>query len=124
MNIEALAQELRECGIPAKVWNEGKLFIDGYGRQLKISVSLSELGPRPLDHATITVTTSWKSTKAGLYCKGVKHALLVDLYLAGFTSTSPPDDWRKVVLDERPKVRVITRRVEDADTQDAPLFQI
>lgn len=124
MTIEALAQELRECGIPAKVWNDGKLFIDGYGRQLKISVSISEFGARPLDHATITVTTSWKSTKAGLYCKGVKHALLVDLHLAGFISHAPPDDWRKVVLDERPKIRVVTRRTEDVDAPDAPLFQI
>jgi hypothetical protein len=116
MSFEKLADELRACGIAAKVWNDGKIFIDGYGRQLKISVTPSEGGSRPLDMAVIHVTSTWKSTKAALYCKGAKHALLGDLYLAGFISAPPPDDWRKVVLDERPPLRVITRHFEE----DAP----
>lgn len=103
MNAERLANFLEAHGLRVKLWRERRVYVFGYGRD--VSCAIEPIPGEPtLDRARILVTSNWRSPHVGLRCKGVKHALLQDLFGLGLLSAAPPDDWRRVQLDDRPAV--------------------
>lgn len=105
-----IAETLMKLGFQAKPYGATKIYLSGYGRDVSayIDVAGDATGPRLADGRTLTVTSKWRSPQNALRCKGVKHAIMVDLYNADLLTARPPEHWRDVVLDETPKpVRVI-----------------
>jgi hypothetical protein len=106
MNADSLAAMLLAHGFRAKAYHGSRVYLDGYGRDVKAWLEPGASGELPADGAFLHVRSSWRSHLNGLRCKGVKHAILTDLYAAGFLSSPPPEDWRRVRLDEpRPAQR-------------------
>lgn len=101
MPLEELASILSACGLSVRLWKGQRLYLSGYGRDIKAYLSpQSGDGPLPADGYALTVTSSWNMPRYnGLRCKGVKHAILEDLFLAGVISTPPPADWKQVALE-------------------------
>lgn len=105
--LEELADILSACGLSVRLWKGQRLYLSGYGRDIKAYLApRSGGGPLPADSYALTVTSSWNMPRYnGLRCKGVKHAILEDLFLAGVISTPPPADWKQVELEAPHAVR-------------------
>lgn len=99
--LEELASILSVCGLSVRLWKGQRLYLSGYGRDIKAYLApQGGDGPLPADSYALTVTSSWNMPRYnGLRCKGVKHAILEDLFLAGVISTPPPADWKQVALE-------------------------
>jgi hypothetical protein len=99
--LEDLSSILSACGFSVRTWKGQRLYLSGYGRDIKAYLHpATPHGPLPADGFALVVTSSWNMPRYnGLRCKGVKHAILEDLFLAGVISTSPPPDWKQVTLD-------------------------
>lgn len=99
--LEALAIILSACGLSVRLWKGQRLYLSGYGRDIKAYLHPSAArGPLPADGYALVVMSNWNMPRYnGLRCKGVKHAILEDLFLAGVISSPPPRDWRQVELD-------------------------
>jgi hypothetical protein len=100
-SLEDLAAILSACGLSVRLWKGQRLYLSGYGRDIKAYLTpQGGGGPLPADSYALTVTSSWNMPRYnGLRCKGVKHAILEDLYLAGVISAPPPADWKQVALE-------------------------
>ncbi|MBL8558141.1 MAG: hypothetical protein JNM47_05435 [Hyphomonadaceae bacterium] len=99
-SIEDLAAILSACGLTVRLWKGQRLYLSGYGRDIKAYLAPQGDGPLPADGYALTVTSSWNMPRYnGLRCKGVKHAILEDLFLAGVISAPPPADWKQVQLE-------------------------
>lgn len=106
MSILSLAQRMIASGFNVRPWREKRLYLSGYGPCIKVYIEPAcAAGLKPCDGARIVVTSSWASQRAALHAKGVKHAVLQDLYKAGLLSAPPPDRWQDVALDDRPRPR-------------------
>lgn len=106
--IEDLCRILRACGFDASSWRGQRIYIRGYGRDIKawLSPGPDAGGSLPVDAFRLIVTSTWRAAlHNGLRCKGVKHAILCDLYAAGLMSAAPPARWQDVVLDTPHAVR-------------------
>lgn len=106
MSLAELAEHLVRGGFRAKLYGVNRIYIAGYGRDISAwltsptSQAPSVASPSSADGLFLYVSSSWRSPHNGLRCKGVKHAILTDLHAAGFLSSPPPGDWRRVMLDE------------------------
>lgn len=106
MSLAELAEHMVRGGFRAKLYAGNRIYIAGYGRDISAwltppaspTASIASLGSA--DGLFLHVRSSWRSPHNGLRCKGVKHAILTDLHAAGFLSSPPPGDWRRVALDE------------------------
>lgn len=113
----ALANLLEARGFQVRVWKEKRVYIDGYGHDIRAFIE-----PSPADHdgcidrAIIDVRSTWRSPLAGMRAKGVKHELLMDLYRSGFLTKAPPENWKDVTLDRR----VVHPRLEPPAEQPLP----
>lgn len=106
----ALAGALKYCGFECRVWRDQRVYLHGYGRD--ITAYLEPFGDEGLalaDGARLDVRSNWQAAKHnGLRCKGVKHAILKDLWAARLVTTPPPEKWQDVMLVEpRPDGRAI-----------------
>lgn len=104
-----IADLMRRCGFQVRAWRGTRLYIDGYGRDISAYLAPPiEPGAAPLDHCPLIVRSNWRAPNHnGLRCKGVKHAMLSDLYRAELISVPPPAHWRDVPLDTREAKRSI-----------------
>lgn len=100
---------MRRCGFYVRAWRGARLYIDGYGRDISAYLEPPiEPGAAPLDNCALIVRSNWRAPNHnGLRCKGVKHAMLTDLYRAELISEPPPAHWRDVQLDTREAKRSI-----------------
>lgn len=98
---EMLSSILVACGFRVRLWKAKRLYLSGYGRDVRAYLEAdTSAGPSPADGYRLVVSSSWKVHQYnGLRCKGVKHAILEDLYVAGLLSKPPPARWQDVVLD-------------------------
>ncbi len=96
-----LSEILSVCGFNARLYRGGRIYISGYGRDIKAYLhQKGGDGPLPADGYALDVSSSWRAAQYnGLRCKGVKHAILEDLYAARLISTPPPRRWQDVTLD-------------------------
>lgn len=118
-----LAATLLQCGLDAEAWKGERVYLSGYGTAVRAyltipSLPLDQLGARPCDGANLVVTSFWKSTKSGLHAKGVKHAILSDLYAAGLISEAPPARWQDVALDAPLGARRSIRALKPVESSD------
>lgn len=120
----SLAAVLTRCGFDAETWKGERVYVSGYGAAVRAYLtvpSLPHCAPaspsvaRPCDGAALVVTSFWKSTKSGLHAKGVKHAILCDLYKAGLISERPPERWQDVALEGAQGAKRVIRRFDDGD---------
>jgi len=108
---DELAAALAYCGFNVRRWKGERLYLSGYGRDISAYLeTAAPPGPAPADGYRLVVTSSWRAPRHnGLRCKGVKHALLCDLFAAGLIGAPPPPSWQDVILDapqsERPAIR-------------------
>lgn len=104
-----IADLMHRCGFHVRAWRGARLYIDGYGRDISAYLEPPiEPGAAPLDHCPLIVRSNWRAPNHnGLRCKGVKHAMLTDLYRAELISDPPPAHWRDVPLDTREAKRSI-----------------
>ena len=112
---DELCRALRVCGFDARSWRGQRIYIRGYGRDIKawLSGEPDTTGILPADAWRLAVTSSWRAAlQNGLRCKGVKHAILSDLHVAGLISVEPPARWQDVVLDAPHAVRSPITRYE------------
>jgi hypothetical protein len=100
MTPDELALILIANGFRAKVYRETRIYLGGYGRDISAWLEKETSGALPADGSVLHVRSSWRSQHNALRCKGVKHAILLDLHAAGLLSVAPPDDWRRVTLEE------------------------
>lgn len=117
----ALVEALTYCGFACRVWREQRVYLHGYGRDITAYLEpCDDDGLRPADGAGLDVRSNWQAAKHnGLRCKGVKHAILKDLWAARLISEPPPEKWQDVVLVEpRPAGRAI-RPYEPQNTKSA-----
>lgn len=104
-----------------------RLYISGYGRDIKAYLCIAdEGGPLPADGCSLVVTSNWSAPRYnGLRCKGVKHAILEDLFAARLISTPPPLRWQDVELDapqaKRPVIRPFAPQDETRDRAEVSL---
>lgn len=115
-----LAAIMRECGFDAGAWKGERVYLSGYGAAIRAyltipSLPLDRAGAPPCDGASLIVTSFWKSTKSGLHAKGVKHAILMDLYAAGLISEAPPARWQDVSLEAPLGARRAVRVLKPTD---------
>lgn len=104
---------MTRCGFTVRPWRS-RLYLDGYGRDISAYVEMAlEPGAAPLDGAMLTVVSNWRSRHNGLRCKGVKHAILSDLYRAELVSEAPPAHWRDVPLERAKETRPIVRALSE-----------
>lgn len=104
-----IVELMRCCGFHVRVWRAARIYIEGYGRDISAYLEPPiEPGAAPLDHCPLIVRSNWRAPNHnGLRCKGVKHAMLTDLYRAELISEPPPAHWRDVPLDARETTRSI-----------------
>ncbi|MBI1256569.1 MAG: hypothetical protein GC204_03775 [Chloroflexi bacterium] len=100
MSARPLADRLARYGFRVRLWNDRRIYLAGYGREISAYIEPLAGDDPMLDGARIVVESRWRSSKAALHAKGVKHAILKDLHDAGILSERPPDDWRKIRLDD------------------------
>jgi len=127
--VSMLADVLRRCGFDAEAWKGERIYLSGYGSAVRAYLTVPSLThaerARPCDGATVVVTSFWKSTKSGLHAKGVKHAILCDLFKAGLISEQPPERWQDVTLAAVPGAKRVIRRLDDdADAASSEHDQI
>lgn len=120
MNAAAFAQVMTAAGFRVRLWRDTRIYVYGYGRD--ITACVEPVDAETLDRARIEVTTNWRSAHATLRCKGVKHALLSDLFEAGLMAAPPPDHWREVRIEERPRIKRVVSSTpsKDADVMSWP----
>lgn len=106
MTAAQVAKAMTAAGFSVRLWRDTRIYVHGYG--CDITASIEPLEGATLDAARIDIKTSWRSPHATLRCKGVKHALLVDLFDAGLLAAPPPDHWRQVRVEDRPRIKRIT----------------
>lgn len=119
----SLAAVLTRCGFDVESWKGERVYVSGYGAAVRAYLTVPSLphcatqlsGARPCDGATLVVTSFWKSTKSGLHAKGVKHAILCDLYKAGLISERPPERWQDVALEGAQGAKRVIRRFDESD---------
>lgn len=99
--LDHLCTILSACGFNARLWKGFRIYLSGYGRDIKAYLQTDAApGPLPADGFRLVVTSSWNAPRYnGLRCKGVKHAILEDLFAARLISAPPPLRWQDVELD-------------------------
>lgn len=99
--IDALSEILSACGFNVRLYRGGRLYISGYGKDIKAYLHEGPiLGPLPADGYALSVSSTWRAAQYnGLRCKGVKHAILEDLYTARLITAPPPRRWQDVELE-------------------------
>ena len=106
------------CGFNVRLYRDRRLYISGYGRDIKAYLEpCDHNGPLPADGYALHVASTWRAPQFnGLRCKGVKHAILEDLFAARLISTAPPTKWQEVELDtaqgKRPTIKPFAGCVE------------
>jgi hypothetical protein len=118
MNAVDLAARLTAAGFKVRLWRDRRVYIQGYGRDIRAYIEPG--ASTTLDDARIDITTSWRSHHATMHCKGVKHALLSDLFDAGLLDTPPPDHWRLVRIEDRPRIKRVVTLVPSQDADAMP----
>jgi hypothetical protein len=115
MTLAMLAQRLTAAGFSVRPWRDQRLYLAGYGPCIKAYLEPPKApGAKPCDGARLVVQSSWSSKHSALHAKGVKHAVLQDLFAAGLLSAPPPSRWQDVPLDDRPQLRrIISASAED-----------
>jgi hypothetical protein len=118
---DELARILTGCGFDARVWRGQRVYLGGYGRDITAFFEPRTLCPEhPADGVRLDVRSSWQAARYnGLRCKGVKHAILKDLWRACLLSAPPPDRWQDVPLTEAPLVRPVIRPFETQNSESA-----
>jgi len=123
--LDALSQILSACGFNARLWKGSRIYLSGYGKDIKAYLQEGALrGPLPADGYELTISSTWRMPQYnGLRCKGVKHAMLEDLFAARLISAPPPARWQDVdihaPLAVRPKVKVYCDARDAQDIADA-----
>ena len=99
--VDDLTRALTYCGFHVRPWKGERVYLAGYGRDIKAYLTPDATkGVLPADGWHLTVTSSWRMPRYnGLRCKGVKHAILTDLFVAGLISAPPPPRWQDVDLE-------------------------
>ena len=112
VSIDDLDQILSACGFSSRLWKGQRLYISGYGRDIKAYLQPDKMrGPLPADGYSLSVTSNWSAPRFnGLRCKGVMHAILQDLYRAGLISQEPPHRWQDVELGTGQGSRPVIQR--------------
>lgn len=103
---ERLAAKMAAFGFRVRCWKSRRVYVQGYGRDVTAYIEPSDASATTADASRIIVSSNWRSPHAGLRCKGIKHALLRDLYAVGLLSERPPDDWKQVSLDDPPRLPI------------------
>lgn len=106
---QTIHDTLAHFGVTVTLWRGKRVYLSGYGRDINAWIEPRDRLPtdaRPADGALIQVTSTWKSTRNALHCKGIKHMILHDLYNAGLLTHRPPEIWQKVALEDRRPVTV------------------
>lgn len=112
--IDSLRLILASCGFDVRAWRSKRLYLHSYGRDIKAWLEPGSVQPGlPADGWRLFVTSTWRASRQnGLRCKGVKHAILRDLFAAGLISAPPPERWQDVVLDAPLSEKAAIRRYE------------
>lgn len=116
-----LARILAACGFAVRLWRSQRIYLSGYGRDISAYLEPgADLGPRPCDGVRLEVRSNWQAARYnGLRCKGVKHAILHDLWTARLLSESPPARWQDVTLCDRTETRSALRPYEPQNSESA-----
>lgn len=107
----SLSEIMSACGFNVRLYRDSRVYISGYGRDIKAYLAPCDgVGPLPADGYALHVASSWRAPQFnGLRCKGIKHAILEDLYTARLITLAPPAKWQEVELDashgKRPTIR-------------------
>jgi hypothetical protein len=123
----ALSEILSACGFNARLYKGGRIYISGYGKDIKACLVAGPIsGPLPADGYALSVSSSWRAAQYnGLRCKGVKHAILEDLYAARLISMAPPARWQDVSLDaphaRRPAILPYRAPTEDIEVSNSDI---
>lgn len=116
-----LASIMTACGFTVRLWRDQRVYLADYGRDITAYLEPQPILPMcPADGARLDVRSSWRSERYnGLRCKGVKHAILKDLWAAQLISTKPPADWKDVPLTDKSEPRPPLRPYEASCPSDA-----
>lgn len=103
MQIGALHTALCDQGFQAKIWQDRRIYLNGYGRDIKAWLSFDDATREEYNDIWSGVALhvrsdcvqhpQWLINRA----KQVKHQIMQELYGSGITKIEPCDDWRDVI---------------------------
>ncbi|MFZ4602984.1 MAG: hypothetical protein ACOYM8_11050 [Caulobacterales bacterium] len=116
-----LAAIMTACGFSVRVWRDARVYLNGYGRDVRAYLEPRTLDPQaPAADAKLVVSSTWQAPRYnGLRCKGVKHAILKDLWTAQLISAPPPERWQDVTLADEAVTAQTIRPYTDRDALSA-----
>lgn len=102
-HIQTLESKLNESGLKAKAWKEWRIYINGFGKDIKAYFQLDEpLSDEPVDlldgvalkvFSNANQSYNWKLNRS----KQVKHKIMTKLAEAGVVDQAC-DTWQEVIL--------------------------
>ncbi len=106
-HIRALCEKLNESGFEAKIWRNERIYLNGYGRDIKAYFLLFDPEDVPpdsdwalLDGVVLKVSSHGDKSAKWLLnrAKQVKHAIMLDVHACGVGAEHPCESWQEVDL--------------------------
>ena len=103
-HIDALEEALKEAGFKARQWKGFRIYLNGYGRDIKAYIELDEpdaAAPEDLYEGCVlkvfsnaAQSTRWRVNRA----KQVKHDIALRLNAVGITTGPVCEHWQDIIL--------------------------